>query len=98
MREPMPIGHQIFWLLILGIPIASIARTVVYEEVFREPREWCKHQSEICRNFFQRKFFYLFTCEFCFSHWVTLLFLILMRFRMLVDDWRGYVSSFFFFV
>ena len=43
----------------------------------------------------QRKFFYVFTCEYCFSHWVTLLFLILTRFKMLLPDWRGYVISFF---
>jgi len=96
MRENMPsIGEQIFWLLILGIPIACIARTVVYEEVFREPREWCKDKSERCSRLLQRKFFYVFTCEYCFSHWVTLLFLILMRFKMLLPDWRGYVISFF---
>ena len=37
----------------------------------------------------------MFTCEYCFSHWVTLLFLILTRFKLLMDDWRGYVVSFF---
>jgi len=91
----MPLSHQIFWLLILAIPIASVSRTVVYEELFREPREWCKYQSETCRTFFARKFFYLFTCEYCFSHWVTLAFMILMRFKLLVDDWRGYIVAFF---
>src|SRR5689334_16113191 len=95
MHDPMPIGHQIFWLLILGIPIATIARTVVYEEIFREPREWCQNKSERCRSFLERKFFYVFTCEYCFSHWVTLAVLLVMRFRMLVDDWRGYLVSFF---
>ena len=91
----MPIGHQIFWLLLLAVPVACIARTVVYEEIFREPREWCKHKSECANNFLARKFFYLFTCEYCFSHWVTLFFLILMRFRLLVDDWRGYIIALF---
>jgi hypothetical protein len=41
----------------------------------------------------QRKFFYLFTCEYCFSHYVTLLFLFLTGFRLLFDDWRGYVIA-----
>jgi hypothetical protein len=95
MHDPMPLGHQIFWLMILAIPIACIARTVVYEEIFREPRDWCKEQSDLCHNFFAKKFFYLFTCEYCFSHWVTLFFVILMQFRLLVDDWRGYIISFF---
>ena len=87
--------EQIFWLVILAIPIACIARTVVFEEVFREPREWCEKRSEKCRHLLERKFFYLFTCEYCFSHWVTLFFLILTRFKLLIDDWRGYLIAFF---
>ncbi|HSK76244.1 MAG TPA: hypothetical protein VLQ45_07270, partial [Thermoanaerobaculia bacterium] len=37
----------------------------------------------------------LFTCEYCFSHYVTIFFLILTRYRLLLDDWRGYLLSFF---
>ena len=92
---PMPLGEQVFWLLILAIPIATIARTVVFEEIFREPREWCEHQSRTCGNLFVRKFFYLFTCEYCFSHYVTIFFLIITRFKLLIDGWQGYVISFF---
>ena len=87
--------QQLFWLLVLAIPIACVARTVVYEEVFREPREWCKNKSETCRTLMARKFFYLFTCEYCLSHWVTLLFLIVTRYKLLIPDWRGYVIAFF---
>ena len=87
--------QQLFWLLVLAIPIASIARTVVFEEVFREAREWCQKQSEDCRKLLSRKFFYIFTCEYCFSHYVTIAFLILTRFKLLLDDWRGYVIAFF---
>lgn len=92
---PGTIGEQIFWLLILGIPIASISRTVVFEEIFREPREFCVDRSKNCKRLFERKFFYLFTCEYCFSHYVTLFFLFLTRFKLLIDDWRGYVIAFF---
>jgi len=87
--------EQLFMLLVLAIPIACIARTVVYEEIFREPREWCVRKSTTCRGLLQRKFLYLFTCEYCFSHYVTLAFLFMTRFRLLYDDWRGYVISFF---
>jgi hypothetical protein len=87
--------QQLFWLLILAIPIACIARTVVFEEIFREPREWCKHKSEHCDALLKRKFFYLFTCEYCFSHYVTIFFLILTGYHLLLDDWRGYVIAFF---
>ena len=87
--------QQLFWLLVLAIPIASVARTVVFEEVFREAREWCQKQSEDCRKLLSRKFFYIFTCEYCFSHYVTIAFLLITRFRLLLDDWRGYLISFF---
>jgi len=87
--------QQLFWLMILAIPIASVSRTVVFEEIFREPRDWCLHKSKTCATFFQRKFFYLFTCEYCFSHYVTIFFLFLTRFKLLLDDWRGYVLAFF---
>jgi hypothetical protein len=89
------LSRQVFWLLILAIPIATVARTVVYEEIFREPREWCKNKSQTCSSLFQRKFFYLFTCEYCFSHYVTIFFIALTNFRLLINDWRGYVIAFF---
>lgn len=92
---PLPLWEQVFWLLILAIPIACIARTIVYEELFREPREWCVRQSKTSASFLQRKFFYLFTCEYCFSHYVTLFFVIITRFKLLIDGWQGYVISFF---
>ncbi len=87
--------QEIVALFILAIPIACIARTVIFEEIFREPREWCQHKSEACRGFFSRKFFYLFTCEYCFSHWVTLGTLLVTRYKLLFDDWRGSVIAYF---
>jgi hypothetical protein len=87
--------RQIVGLLVLAIPIACVARTVVFEEVFREPRQWCQDKSKSCSRLLQRKFFYLFTCEYCFSHYVTLFFLVITHFKLLFADWRGYVISFF---
>jgi hypothetical protein len=37
--------------------------------------------------------FYLFTCEYCFSHYVTALFLLLTHFQLLYQGWRGFVIS-----
>ena len=88
-------------LFILAIPIACVARTVVFEEIFREPRDYCVKKSKVCRGLFARKFFYLFTCEYCFSHYVTIGFLILTAlgpgpgFKLLYNDWRGYLIAFF---
>lgn len=67
--------------------------TVTHEEVLREPREWCVHRSETCLSFLQRKFFYLLTCEYCFSHYVTAAFLFVTRFTMLYTGWRGYLVA-----
>ncbi len=91
----MPLSHQFGYLLLLALPIACASWTVTHEEVFREPREFCKEKSENCKPLPVRKFFYLFTCEYCFSHYVTLFFLILTHFTMLYDGWRGYLISWF---
>jgi hypothetical protein len=91
----MSLGEQITYLVILGLPIASIAWTVTHEEVFREPRDWCKNRSQSCRRLLERKFFYLFTCEYCFSHYVVVLFLFITRYKLLYEDWRGYLIAFF---
>ncbi len=84
-------GNQIFGLFTIAIPIASVAWTVTHEEVFREPREWCEKKSKSCSKLVKRKFFYLFTCEYCFSHYVTVFFLFLTGYHLLFDDWRGYL-------
>jgi hypothetical protein len=91
----LSIGFQFAWLLILAIPVACIAWTVTHEEVLREPRDYCQEQSKSAPRFYQRKFFYLLTCEYCFSHYVAALFLVLTRFKLLYDDWRGYLIALF---
>lgn len=89
----MTLYRELALLFVLPIPIASIAWTVTHEEVFREPRDWCTAKSTSCRSFFARKFFYLFTCEYCFSHYVTAFFLVITRYKLLFDDWRGYLIA-----
>ncbi len=89
------IAEQLLKLLILAIPVACIAWTVTHEEIFREPREFCIEKSQSCRKLYQRKFFYLFTCEYCFSHYVTLFFLVITGFNIFFEDWRGYLVAFF---
>jgi hypothetical protein len=87
----IPLNLQIVYLFLLAIPIACIAWTVTHEEVFREPREYCVEKSQRCKKLLQRKFFYLFTCEYCFSHYVTIIFLIITRYHLVFPDWRGYL-------
>jgi hypothetical protein len=89
----MSLGLQFGWLLLLAIPIACIAWTVTHEEVFREPREYFARRSLLGKTILERKFFYLFTCEYCFSHYVTILLLIFSGYTLLYPDWRGYVFA-----
>ena len=85
--------EQAGWLFLLAVPVACIAWTVTHEEVFRESREFCQKHCETGKTLLQRKFFYLFTCEYCFSHYVALAFLLLTRFQLLMDGWRGYIIA-----
>ena len=87
----MRLTEQIVWLVILALPIASVSWTITHEEVFREPREFCLRRSQSCRRLIERKFFYVFTCEYCVSHYVTLFFLLITQYRLLFDGWRGYL-------
>jgi len=80
-------------IFILAIPVACIAWTFTKEEVFRELREFCVSKSTNCTKLYQRKFFYLFTCEYCFSHYVTVLILIITNYTLVYDGWRGYLIA-----
>jgi len=91
----MPVRIQFAYLLLLALPIACVSWTVTHEEVFREPREFCKEKAQDCKPLPLRKFFYLFTCEYCFSHYVAAAFLVITRFTMLYEGWRGYLISWF---
>ena len=89
----MSLTAQTFWLFLLAIPVACIAWTVTHEEVFREVRDLCAWKSARSRTIQTRKFFYLFTCEYCFSHYVAAAFVALTRFTLLLPDWRGYIIA-----
>lgn len=68
--------------------------TVTHEEIFREACGYFTAQTKR-GNVFQRKFFYALTCEYCFSHYATAFFLWLTSYRLLLDDWPGYLIAFF---
>ncbi len=80
-------------IFILAIVVACISWTVTKEEVFREPREFCVDKSTNCKKLYQRKFFYLFTCEYCFSHYVTIIVLVITQYHLIYQDWRGYLLA-----
>lgn len=89
----MLLGQQVANLFLIAIPIACISWSITHEELFREPREFCIRCSKDSRSAIVRKFFYLFTCEYCFSHYVTIAFLFITGFQMIYTDWRGYLIS-----
>ena len=87
----MDLSTQVRDLFLLTLAIASISWTVIHEEVFKEPRDYFVRRSKYSKSIITRKFFYLFTCEYCFSHYVTIFFLIITHYHLLFDDWRGYL-------
>lgn len=86
-------ASDLLTLLILALPVAAISWTVTHEELFREFRDYCSNCSERSQRLAVRKFFYLFTCEYCFSHYVCAAVLFFSGFTLLFDDWRGYAVS-----
>jgi len=92
---PWPLTVQMAWLAILSLPVATIAWTITHEEIFREPREWAADRSRTAASVVARKFYYICTCEYCFSHYVAAGIVALMKFQLLVDDWRGYLIAWF---
>lgn len=89
------IKTQIFGLFLLSIPIACVAWTITHEEIFKEPRAYCVGRCKDGKTILERKFFYLFTCEYCFSHYVTIFFICFTNYKLLMPDWRGYVIALF---
>jgi hypothetical protein len=86
----MSLGIQVVWLLLLALPIACVAWTITHEDIFREPRAYCERRSQT-GHLLCRKLFFIFTCEYCLSHYVTIFFLFVARYKLLFDDWRGYL-------
>ena len=89
----MTLENQIPNLFLLALPIASITWTVTHEEVFKESRDYCIEKSNSGKTIVTRKIFYLFTCEYCFSHYVTVAFLMITQYHLIFEDWRGYLIA-----
>jgi len=87
----LQLSEQVAWLFLIALPISSISYTVTHEEIFKEPRNFCSEKSKTCKSIWQRKFYYIFTCEYCFSHYVSIAFLIITQYHLLFADWRGYL-------
>ncbi|MEJ7828941.1 MAG: hypothetical protein WKF91_12110 [Segetibacter sp.] len=91
----MQLSEQIAWLFLLALPIACIAWAVTHERICKEPRDFCVRKSNTSKTFLGGKFFYHFTCEYCFSYYVTLVFLIFTKYHLLLAGWGGCIVAFF---
>ena len=81
---------QLFWLFVLSAVVACVAWTVTHERVFEELHDRCVRQSENrAKPWWLRKWFYLFTCEYCFSHYVSAAVVLVTGYHLLLPDWRG---------
>jgi hypothetical protein len=89
----MLLTDQLIRLFILPLVIACISWTVTHEQIFQEPRDYCQQCSKNAKTLLVRKFFYLFTCEYCFSHYVTVVVLIITKYELLYIGWRGYIIA-----
>jgi hypothetical protein len=92
---PVPLYRQFAVMLLIAVAVACASWTVTHEEVFREPREACKRKSERAKSLLARKFYYLFTCEYCFSHYIAALALAIFQAPLLYSGWRGYLLAWF---
>ncbi|HEX5447474.1 MAG TPA: hypothetical protein VFW87_26905 [Pirellulales bacterium] len=86
----------------LAAPVAILVRAFTTEEVAREPREYCLRRQACYRDrggetslparlgcFVLQKLFYMPTCDYCLSFWVSLVVVWLADYRISFDDWRG---------
>jgi len=89
----MDIILQVRWLMLLALPIASVSWTITHEEILKEAKTFCVKCSKENKYLLVRKFFYLFTCEYCFSHYVSLFAVVTTGFKLLLQDWRGYLVA-----
>ncbi len=96
---------MLFWFL--AVPVAILVRAFTTEEIAREPRDYCSQRQACYRDraggdaslvdrvwcFVLQKLFYMPTCEYCLSFWVSLGVVWLADDRIYFDDWRGFVLA-----
>lgn len=87
------LDRQAMALFMLAIPVACMSWTFTHEEIFREVRDFCLERSRSSTRMYRRKFYYALTCEYCLSHYVAALVLVITRYQLLFQFWRGYLVA-----
>ncbi len=93
MQSDYSLIEQTGFLVLLALPIACISWTITHEDLFKEFRDYFVSKSKRSKSIVAEKFYYVFTCEYCLSHYVTIFFLILTNYHFLLQDWRGYLVA-----
>lgn len=93
MQSDYSLIEQTGFLVLLALPIACISWTITHEDLFKEFRDYFVSKSKRSKSIMGGKFYYVFTCEYCLSHYVTIFFLILTNYHFLLQDWRGYLVA-----
>ncbi len=89
----LTLNVQLIWLFVLAVPVACISWTVTHEEIFSEIHLYCTNKYKTSKHLMVRKLFYLVTCEYCFSHYITTGLLALTGYKLLLNDWKGYLIA-----
>jgi hypothetical protein len=89
----MSLGVQVVWLFVLSIPIACIAWTVTQEEMFRELRDFCRKRCENEPRLVAPQILLSVHLRVLLQPLSALFFLLMTRYRLLLDDRRGTVFS-----
>lgn len=89
----MPLSTQVIWLVLLGMPVACVSWTWTHEAINQELRDFLVKKSERSHALLTRKMCYALTCDYCFSHYVTILVLLLTGFKMLSESFTGYIVA-----
>jgi hypothetical protein len=89
-KQEESVAEQLFGLMVLALPVACLSWTFTREEILREPREWLVERSRKARHWWQRKFLFMWTCDYCLSHYVAAGVVAIADFTLLLPDWRGY--------
>jgi len=78
---------------VISLLVATISWTVTNEEIFRTLREGAQRLRENSHFAPTRYLLYPLSCEYCFSHWVTLAVVVWFRPVLMYSDVRGSILA-----
>ena len=63
------------------------------KKCFENPATIVAIDAGTVKQYWNESFSTFFNGEYCFSHYATLFFLLLTEYKLLVEDWRGYIIA-----